>query len=307
VPENLRLLMLSAMYENGGNTTQRLLDGHPQLLVYPFESQLGTPLVDGPLASAFPRKYRWPVFALDASPEEDYRAIIDEECRVRARTPRVSKFRHAPFEFSDDEREERYVRTVRATGRSRARNVTAFFSATFEAWRDLARPPDPRAVVGYSPVVVVDAETILTDLPDAVVVHVVRNPWSAYADTKRRPVPMSLRDYMLSWCLNQHVALTGRERFPGRLHLLRFEDLVADPVRVLGGLLAGLSLESAPTLAAPTFNGQPLAEVAPWGTIRRPDPETNRRTAAELSDAERAEIRLRAGVYLDALDYRRFA
>ena len=29
-----RLLMISAMYENGGNTTQRLLDGHPELISY---------------------------------------------------------------------------------------------------------------------------------------------------------------------------------------------------------------------------------------------------------------------------------
>ena len=39
---NFRLLMISAMYENGGNTTQRLLDGHPELFSYPFESQPGT-------------------------------------------------------------------------------------------------------------------------------------------------------------------------------------------------------------------------------------------------------------------------
>jgi len=36
------LPMKGAMYENGGNTTHRLLDGHPELYVYPFESQLGT-------------------------------------------------------------------------------------------------------------------------------------------------------------------------------------------------------------------------------------------------------------------------
>ena len=301
------LLMLSAMYENGGNTTQRLLDGHPQLLVYPFESQLGTRLVDDLLASAFPKKYRWPVFALDASPGDDYRAIIDEECRVRARTPDVSKFRHVAFDFSDDERAARYAQRVDASGRSRGRNVTAFFAATFDAWKNLRRPAEPRAFVGYSPIVVVDAEAILTDLPDAVVVHVVRNPWSGYADTKRRPVPMRLADYVLAWCLNQHHALVGRERFPGRLHVVRYEDVVADPVRVLGDLLRRLGCDPAPTLLAPTFNGMPLPEVAPWGTIRTPTPEANRRTALELSDAERAEIRERAGVFLHALDYAGFA
>ena len=78
-----RLLMISAMYENGGNVTHRFLDGHPEMLVYPFESQLGTALVHDPLTSMFPVKYRWPVFDLSATPQQDFHAIIDEECRVR--------------------------------------------------------------------------------------------------------------------------------------------------------------------------------------------------------------------------------
>src|SRR5437868_980631 len=104
-----RLLMVGAMYENGGNMTHRFLDGHPELLVYPFESQLGTRLVADRLASVFPVKYRWPVFSLDANPQADYEAIIDEETRIRARTPGVSKFRHIEFDFSDDERCAAYV------------------------------------------------------------------------------------------------------------------------------------------------------------------------------------------------------
>ena len=67
---NFRLFMISAMYENGGNTTHRFLDGHPQMLVYPYESQLGTRFVDDALSSMFPKKYRWPAFMLSASPHE---------------------------------------------------------------------------------------------------------------------------------------------------------------------------------------------------------------------------------------------
>lgn len=298
------LLMVSAMYENGGNTTQRLLDGHPQLLVYPFESQLGTRFVDDALSAAFPKKYRWPVFALHATPPEDFFAMIDEECRVRARTPHVSKFRHVPFEFSDDARARAYERIIAERGRSRPNNVTAFFAATFEAWRDYRHPPELRAYVGYSPIVVVDAAAILAELSNAVLVHVVRNPWSAYADTKRRPVPMALRDYVFAWCLNQHHALVARERNPGRVHILRFEDLVEDPARVLGDLLRKTGLDAASSLGVPTFNGAALGDVAPWGTIRTPTPEANRRTAAELSEGEKAEVCAHAGLFLDALDYR---
>jgi len=100
-----RLLMISAMYENGGNVTHRFLDGHPEMFVYPFESQVGTSLVNDPLTTMFPVKYRWPVFDLAATPAQDFHAIIDEECRVRLRTPHVSKFRDAPMDLSDADRE----------------------------------------------------------------------------------------------------------------------------------------------------------------------------------------------------------
>jgi Sulfotransferase family len=301
-----RLLMLSAMYENGGNTTHRFLDGHPDLFVYPFESQLGTRLVHDALSSTFPAKYRWPVFALDASPEEDYRAIIDEETRVRARTPHVSKFRGRPFDFSDTERGELYVRHVRESGRSRAANVEAFFRATFEAWRDRRSSGRESVYVGYSPIVVVDAELILEDFPGAHVLHVVRNPWSAYADTKKRPVPLPLAAYMLGWTLNQHYALLFRRRHPDRVHVVRAEDVMADPVAALAPVLEALGLRPADELETPSWNGAPLDEVYPWGTIRAPTPEANRATADELDDDEKERIAEHAWQYLEPFGYADF-
>ncbi len=301
---DFQLLMISAMYENGGNTTHRLLDGHPQMHVYPFESQLGTRLVNDSLTSVFPVKYRWPAFALDATPLQDYRSIIDEECKVRARTPSVSKFRHVAFDFSDEDRAERYVDHVGRSGRSRAANVAAFFRATFEAWKDYRRAPEQRFYVGYSPIVVVDAESILYDLPGAHVLHIVRNPWSAYADTKKRPVPLRLADYMLGWTLNQHHALLFQRKWADRVHVLRIEDVMGDPTGTLGALCGRLGLDASASLAAPSWNGAPLAEVYPWGTIRQPTLEANREAAASLTDQERGEIAARAWQYLDAFDYR---
>ena len=162
-------------------------------------------------------------------PTEDYKAIIDEECKVRARTPNVSKFRHMPFDFSDDERCQIYQQYVKSSGRSRANNVAAFFRATFDAWKDYKRTGRETFYVGYSPILVVDAGKILTELPQAHFLHVVRNPWSAYADTKKRPVPLSLRHYMLGWTLNQYHALILKERFPSRFHIVRAEDVMSDP------------------------------------------------------------------------------
>lgn len=304
--EDFRLLMLSAMYENGGNTTQRFLDGHPQMFVYPFESQVGTRLVSDAFSSLFPAKYRWPEFRLDATPEEDYLAIIDEEGKVRARTPGVSKFRHLPFDFSDEDRARIYVRYVERSGRSRSNNVAAFFRATFDAWKDYKRTGKERVYVGYSPVIVVDAAKILTDLPGAHVLHIVRNPWSAYADTKKRPVPLSLDHYMLGWTINQYYALLCRDRFPGRLHVLRAEDVMENSFQALSKLCQALGVEPSETLRRISWNSGPLDEVYPWGTIRRATPEANRATARELSESETTEVRVRASHYLETFDYKSF-
>jgi hypothetical protein len=298
--------MLGAMYENGGNTTHRFLDGHPQLNVYPFESQLGTRLVNDQLSSTFPVKYRWPEFLLDATPEQDYKAIIDEEGKVRARTPNVSKFRHEPMDFSDDERMQRYVLHVQKTGRSRGANVAAFFQATFEAWKDYNRSGKESMYVGYSPILVVDADKILSDLPGAHFLHVVRNPWSAYADTKKRPVPLSLKNYMIGWTLNQYHALLYKEQFPDRMHIVRAEDVMADSYKTLGELCSKLGLEKSESLRKPTWNGKELTEVYPWGTIRKATPEANLATANELSQDEKEEIRMMTWQYLDVFDYKSF-
>jgi hypothetical protein len=304
--QDFQLLMLGAMYENGGNTTHRFLDGHPELFVYPFESQIGTRLVQDHMTSLFPVKYRWPAFPLDGTPAGDYHLIIDEEGKVRSRTPNVSKFRDWPFEMNDDERKARYVEIVGKTGRSRANNMAAFFRATFDVWKDYKRSGKEHVWVGYSPIIGVDGDKILGDWPSAHVLHVVRNPWSAYADTTRRPVPLPLESYMLGWTLNQYFACLFRERFPGRFHVVRAEDVMRDSVGTLTPVLAKMGVGSAESLKKPTWNGNELGTVYPWGTIRTPTPDANKAEAERLSPAVRDEIRQRTWQYLETFDYKSF-
>ena len=189
---DFRLLMIGAMYENGGNTTQRLLDGHPELFSYPFESQPGTKYVLDHLTSMFPVKYRWPVFPLDSTPEADYETIIDEECKVRIKTPQSSKFRDYPMQLDDKERKALFVTHMHGKPRTRGNLMEAFFRASADAWQDYDRSGQECVYVGYSPIIVVDADKIVADLPGAHVLHIVRNPWSAYADTRKRALPLPL-------------------------------------------------------------------------------------------------------------------
>ena len=112
-------------------------------------------------------------------------------------------------------------------------HMEAFFRATFDAWKDCRRSGREKVWVGYSPIIGVDGEKIIQDLPHGHVLHVVRNPWSAYADTKKRPVPMSLESYMLCWNVNQYYALLGRKKYPGRYHVVRTEDVMADSTKAM--------------------------------------------------------------------------
>lgn len=301
-----KLLMISAMYENGGNTLHRLLDGHPELRVYPFESQIGTRGVNDHLSSLYPVKYRWPVFDLNANSRQDFFAIIDEETKILARTPHVSKFRHSEMKIDDEERCRIFEEEVRGFGRSRAGNVASFFASTFRAWKNFKSSGREKFYVGYSPIIGVDSDKILNDFPSGHVFHVVRNPWSAYADTKKRAVPLSIAHYMNGWMTCQLAALRFESMFPGRLHIIRFEDYIADRKGVLYQLADKVGFERSETLLTPSWNGTELKEVYPWGTIRTATPEVNMQTAKELSADERKEIRAWTAPLLAKLGYEKF-
>ncbi|HTA60976.1 MAG TPA: sulfotransferase [Bacteroidia bacterium] len=295
-----KFIMLSAMYENGGNTTHRLLDGHPELFVYPFESQPGTKYVNDFLSSLYPLKYRWPIFPNSSLAEEVYEQIIDEEGKVRAKTPYVSKFRTADIQMTDKDRKSDFLKFLKGKELSRANIMEAFFRATFTAWKNYKETGKEKAWVGYSPIIGVDGDKIIEDYKgNGHVFHVIRNPFSAYADTKKRAVPLSIPHYMMGWVTCQYFSLILAEKYPDHYHIIKFEDLVKDKVGTLSKALKKVGISSSKTLDYPSWHGEELKEVYPWGTVRIPTEEANLKTAKELSKEEIKEIYLRTKNYID--------
>jgi hypothetical protein len=302
-----KFIMLSAMYENGGNTTHRLLDGHPELFVYPFESQPGTKFVNDYLSSMYPLKYRWPIFPSSSSAEEMYEQVIDEEGKVRAKTPYVSKFRTAEFDLSDKARKADFLKFLKGKELTRANVMESFFRASFSAWKNYNETGKEKAWVGYSPIIGVDGDKIIEDYKgNGHVLHVVRNPFSAYADTKKRAVPLSIAHYMTGWITCQYFSLIFAEKYPDHYHIVRFEDIVKDKVGVLSKVLKKVGVGSSKTLEYPSWNGGKLKEVYPWGTVRIPTEEANLKTAKELNKAEIKEIYERTKTYIDIFKHNDF-
>lgn len=301
--QDMNLIMLSAMYENGGNTTHRFLDGHPELHVYPFESQTGNTLTNSMFAGMFPHRYEWPEFPVGRSPEEYYEMFWDEEMKAKLRVPHVSKFRDAPMEINEQDRKNIFVDFLSTAECTRANIVLAYYKSTFDAWKNCNVTGREKYYVGYNPVVGVHAESILKDFPKGHVIHVARNPYSAFADTIKRPYPLSLYAYATRWSIVQLMALTQAERCPDRFHIVRFEDLVADTEGTMTKLASKLGIEFDESLLYPSWNGKKMDEVYPWGTVRVPTPEANIATLNELSKAQRDEIRSLTWPMLKELNY----
>jgi len=297
----MNLIMISAMYENGGNTTHRMLDGHPELHVYPFESQVGTPLVNDYLTSYVPIRYRWPEFPMDGEPERDYELFWDEELKTYLRVRSRSKFKDCGLDMDERERRREFVAYLKDRPRTRRTIVEAYFHSTFAAWKNLRRTRSERAWVGYNPVQVLDVDKFFKDFPDGHMIHTVRHPFAGYADTKKRPFPLSLERYGWTWNLSQHTALVAEQRYAGRFHVLRFEDLVADPRGALGAVLELMGFEWDDACAAPTFNGQRLTDIQPWGTIRKASVEAHDATKRELSAKEQEQLAMLTRVMYDMM------
>jgi omega-hydroxy-beta-dihydromenaquinone-9 sulfotransferase len=98
--------------------------------------------------------------------------------------------------------------------------------------------------------------TLLELFPDAQFVHIVRDPYTVYASTKKlwrdsfahahlqNPSPELVEELILSW-YTELFSLFERDKAlipPQGLHELRFEDLEARPVEVLAGTYEKLGL-----------------------------------------------------------------
>jgi hypothetical protein len=300
---NFNLIMISAGFEHGGNVTHRLFDGHPELYVYPFESQLGNNLLSDYLSSIFHFKYRYPEFPSTGSYKDDFELFYDEEMKVRVRAPQVSKFRDADIKLNDLERKKRFVEIMEGMPRERANIVAAFFRATFDTWTNLRRSGKEHIYVGYSPAIGIDAERILTDFPNGHVVHIVRNPYSAYSETKQRPFPQSLERYIISYNILHHMALIFANRYPDRFHILRYEDIVNDTGKQFTALCKKIGIPFSETFLYPSWNGTRLDEAYPWGTIKKPTQQGDETIRQKLTETEYAEIKSLSHVMLKLLGY----
>jgi len=289
---SFRFAMISAGFEHGGNVTHRHLDGHPDLLVYPFESQLGSRNFNDFLASVERVQYRYPEFPEGLTATELYELVVDEELKTFLRKKNGSKFKEADLVMDEKERIASFVSLLGKGPHFRRHVIEAFFKSTFAAWKNYyTQPSDQKVYVGYSPAIGIDADRIVRDFPDVRIMHIVRNPFSAYRDTKRRPFPQPLSKYLITWNIYHSTVDMFARMYPNNVRIFRYEDLVADKSMFMHGMSEFVGVDFKPTMLYPSWNGTEIKDaIAPWGTVLKSTEDYNREIIDELSDAERKQI-----------------
>lgn len=300
-----KFFMVSAMYENGGNTLQRHFDGHSQIFTYPFESQVGTKNVCDYLGSFVPHKYRWSQFQLGESAEQMYEDIWDEEVKVRVKAPHMSKFKNVDIKLDDKERKKIFVKLL-GKKFTRADAIAAFYKSTFLAWKNYKKSGKENIYLGYNPVQILDGEKIVADFPKSKIIHIVRNPYSAFAETKHRPAPLSLQRYINTWNTTQLFAVNYANLFPNNIIIVRFEDLIDNQKKFFTSLCKKLGIEFEESLTYPSWNGKKLENQYPWGTIQYPTVQYNKDKIKELSKKEYDEIKSLTSHFNEHFDYKKF-
>jgi len=284
--------MISAGFEHGGNVTHRHFDGHPDILVYPFESQLGNRQFNDFLASIERVQYRYPEFPEGLTGREIYERIIDEELKTFLRKRNGSKFKDVDCRMDEGKRIAEFCRIVGEPPIFRRRAIEAFFRSTFAAWENYyAKPKAASVYMGYSPAIGIDADRMVKDFPDIRILHIVRNPFSAYRDTKRRPFPQPLTMYLITWNVYHSTVEMFSKMYPDNVRLMRYEDLVEDKRKFMVSAADFIGVPFSEKMLYPSWNGLEIKDmIAPWGTVLKSTKDYNKAVIDELSEEERKQI-----------------
>jgi Sulfotransferase family len=249
------LVLITQVQRSGGTLLQRLLDGHPQCHVLPFQfrgvdgaikravsdpQEAWTALYDAKLADRFRQGYR----------QRKHDVLRDEEVFRFTLRPDLQR---AIYDECTSRLEEPATRDL----------VACYLTAYFNAWLDYGGlSGEKRWVVAFEPGVSGGSarRAHLSRLyPDGRIISIVRDPWSWYASARRwEPRWRNRTDAVEHWCRVSKGALKWRKHTSPAFLTLSFNDLLGRTEETIRRVAAWLQIDYVPDLLVPTFNGRPI-------------------------------------------------
>ncbi len=291
-----RLALISAWNDSGGGITHRLFDGHSHCWVYPFELLLGGSRLQDGFRDWFHSHYRWPLWpgeGIEAGALFD--AMPDPELKNNLHHPQDNKFQDFPVAVAPEQWRARFVeRMARTPSKEMGVGawVAAYMESLFQLWRDRPATGRERLYLGHCPNIVLDAERIFQDLPETRILHVVRSPLSGFVDLHGRRPAITAVTYAKKWNLINLTAYQWARRYPDRVRLLFYADLILDRVQAMREAAKWLGLPFEPILTQLTWNSVPLPERHPFGGVSRFSQAWEQEAPTHLQEADRETLRI---------------
>jgi hypothetical protein len=308
VPVDQPLALISQAQRSGGTLLARLFDGHPQCHVHPHELHIGDR-----------RPHVWPELPLDGDPESWFSTLREEKLgylneRGRREVPlkkqaSAADERYVPFSLPPALQRRLFLDEVerRSPIESEREILNCYMTSLFNAWLDNRNlyGSDKRWVVAFSPRRAwgEGLERLFGIYPDGRLISILRDPLGWYASAQRRSQATQPEELLEVWKRSVAQMLDASRRYPERVFIVRFEELVLETEAAMRRLASFLGIYYHPQLAVPTFNRYLTGpnssfEIRSTGIVAEPV----ERGANSLSAERRALVGRRCGEqYREAL------
>jgi hypothetical protein len=266
VPVDQPLLLITQPQRSGGTLLQRLLDGHPQCHVLPFQFRG----IDAAITRGV------------ATPEEAWEVLYDPKLAERFRHGHRQRKRRVlrdeevfPFTLPTDLQRAIFDECAARLGEPDTRSlIGCYLTAYFNAWLDYGNLGGAkRWVVGFEPGIAGTKKRrarIRKLDPQGRVVSIVRDPWSWYASASRWEPRWQDRERALDhWCRLSEATAAWKEKMGPRLRIVSFEELLVRTEATMRGLAAWLEIDFTPGLLEPTFNGRAISANTSFGDVAK--------------------------------------
>ena len=234
--------------KSGTSLLRNLLDGHPQLVVYPEET-------------SFFRRYLKEAARLDLEAQLD----LAEKHLVHFFEWNQSKPPPHQAGFPDRDYSTIPFAQVVASMREHAlgkglRHPGDVLSAAVFAFGDVTGQTSAGTLrwVEKTPYNEFFTSQIITWWPEALCIHIVRDPRDNYASYSRKHKSWTAEFFSNNWTRSTKAGFINQEQFGlAKYLMIRYETLVQEPAKTIMEVCDFLGIEDSPTLRVPTRNRIP--------------------------------------------------
>jgi hypothetical protein len=259
-PVTSPIALISQIQRSGGSFLSQLFDGHPELHAHPHELKIG-----------YPKKYIWPRLDLSDSPERWFEFLFEDDVIEHFKEGYKKGYKSTeafPFVFLPSLQRRIFLDCIRSVKSPiTPRDIfDAYMTSYFGAWLNNQNIYGRKKfITAFTPrlAMMTDSmESFFETYPDGRLISVVRDPQNWYPSAMRHETKKKkyddMRQALKQWSESAQATVWNKEKYGGRVCIIRFEDLISNTESVMRHLADFLDVEFDRILLTPTFNKSPI-------------------------------------------------